>query len=162
LTHGRLKVILKTYEQIPKAHPEIIPTELMMTYVANQLHAVDISATATLIGDLLETNVGKLESEVINTVFTLGCCILLRIYPTWFLMKPSIATKFQRSTLTFYFYSLHVSAPTGHLQVRYTTDAHKDYSYHNGSKGILTVNFSICTFYIFYRIFIVYIRDRPQ
>jgi hypothetical protein len=29
------------------------------------------------------------------------------------------------------------------------------------SKGILTVNFNILTFYIF-RIFIVYIRDRPQ
>jgi hypothetical protein len=50
-----------------------------------------------------------------------------------FPMKPSNATKFQRSTLTFYFHSLHVSAPTRHLQVRYTTDAHKDYSYHNGS-----------------------------
>jgi hypothetical protein len=58
----------------------------------------------------------------------------LRIYPTWFPMKPSIATKFQLSTVTFYFHSLHVSAPTGHLQVRYTTDAHKDYSYHNGVK----------------------------
>jgi hypothetical protein len=30
-------------------------------------------------------------------------------------------------------HSLHVSAPTGHLQVRYAIDVHIDYSYYNGS-----------------------------
>jgi hypothetical protein len=38
----------------------------MTKYVANQLNAVDISATATLIRDLLETDFEKLEIEVIN------------------------------------------------------------------------------------------------
>jgi hypothetical protein len=55
--------------------------------------------------------------------FTFGCCILLRIYPTGFLMMPSIATKFQYVSSPFFIfpsYSLHVSAPMGHPQVRYT------------------------------------------
>jgi hypothetical protein len=30
-----------------------------------------------------------------GAIFTFGCCILLRIYPTWFPMMPSIATKFK-------------------------------------------------------------------
>jgi hypothetical protein len=41
----------------------------------------------------------------------------------WFLMVPSIATKFQYVNSPFFIfpsYSLHVSAPTGHPQVRYT------------------------------------------
>jgi hypothetical protein len=38
----------------------------------------------------------------------------------WFFMTPSIATKFQYVNSPFYFNSLHVSATTGHLQVRYT------------------------------------------
>jgi hypothetical protein len=38
-----------------------------------------------------------------------------------FLMMPSIATKFQYvNSFLFSSFSLHVSAPTGHLQVRYT------------------------------------------
>jgi hypothetical protein len=56
-------------------------------------------------------------------IFILGCCILLRIYPAWFPMTPSIATKFQYVNspfLLFPSHSLHVSAPTGHPQVRYT------------------------------------------
>jgi hypothetical protein len=40
-------------------------------------------------------------------VFILGCCILLRIYPTWFPMTPSIATKFQYvNSLPFFFFLL--------------------------------------------------------
>jgi hypothetical protein len=40
----------------------------------------------------------------------------------WFLMIPSIATKFQyvNSPFFIFLHSLHVSAPTGHPQVRYT------------------------------------------
>jgi hypothetical protein len=34
----------------------------------------------------------------------------------------------QLSLFIFSSYSLHVSAPTGHLQVRYTIDVYKDYS----------------------------------
>jgi hypothetical protein len=40
-------------------------------------------------------------------------------------MMPSIATKFQYVNSPFFifsFFSLHVSAPTGHPQVRYTID----------------------------------------
>jgi hypothetical protein len=41
---------------------------------------------------------------------------------TWFFMMPSIATKFQYlNSLLFLSHSLHVSAPTGHLQVGYTS-----------------------------------------
>jgi hypothetical protein len=36
-------------------------------------------------------------------------------------------------SLLFPSHSLHVSAPTGHPQVRYTIDVYKDYSYYNGS-----------------------------
>jgi hypothetical protein len=41
---------------------------------------------------------------------------------TWFLMTPSITTKFQyaNSPFLFFSHSLHVSALTGHPQVRYT------------------------------------------
>jgi hypothetical protein len=39
----------------------------------------------------------------------------------------------QLSLFIFSSYSLHVSASTGHLQVRYTIDIYKDYSYYNGS-----------------------------
>jgi hypothetical protein len=50
----------------------------------------------------------------------------------WFLMMPSIATKFQYVNSPFFiifsFYSLHVSAPTGHPQVRYTIDGSEHYS----------------------------------
>jgi hypothetical protein len=35
------------------------------------------------------------ETKRTFTIFILGCCILLRIYPTWLPMTPSIATKFQ-------------------------------------------------------------------
>jgi hypothetical protein len=51
----------------------------------------------------------------------------------WFFMMPSIATKFQYVNPPFYFHSLHVSTPTGHLQVRYTIRYLKDYCYYNGS-----------------------------
>jgi hypothetical protein len=53
--------------------------------------------------------------------FTFGCCILLRIYPTGSLWCRQSQQSFNTST-RFYFpsHSLHVSAPTGHLQVRYT------------------------------------------
>jgi hypothetical protein len=41
-------------------------------------------------------------------------------HPTWLPMTPSIATKFQYVNSPFLFssHSLHVSVPTGHLQVR--------------------------------------------
>jgi hypothetical protein len=54
-------------------------------------------------------------------IFTFGCCILLRIYPTGSLLRSQSQLSF--NTLTpFYFlsHSLYVSAPTGHHQVRYT------------------------------------------
>jgi hypothetical protein len=56
----------------------------------------------------------------------LSDCYLWVLHPVaylsnWFFMTPSIATKFQYiNSLLFSFYSLHVSAPTGHPQVRYT------------------------------------------
>jgi hypothetical protein len=47
----------------------------------------------------------------------------------WFFMTPSIATKFQyiNSLLFSLFYSLHISAPTGHPQMRYTISYLTDY-----------------------------------
>jgi hypothetical protein len=54
-------------------------------------------------------------------IFTFRCCILLRIYPTGSLWCRQSQQSF--NTLTpFYFlcHSLHVSTPTGYLQVRYT------------------------------------------
>jgi hypothetical protein len=61
-------------------------------------------------------------------LFTFGCCILLRIYPTCSLWCRQSQQSF--NTLTpFYFpsHSLHVSATTGHLQVRYTIRYFKDF-----------------------------------
>jgi hypothetical protein len=54
---------------------------------------------------------------------TIGCCILLRIYPTGSLWCRQSQQSFNTSTPPFFIfpsYSLHVSAPTGHPQVRYT------------------------------------------
>jgi hypothetical protein len=54
-------------------------------------------------------------------IFTFGCCILLRIYPTGSLWRRQLQQSFNTLTpLYFPSHSLHVSAPTGHLQVRYT------------------------------------------
>jgi hypothetical protein len=56
-----------------------------------------------------------------TVIFIFGCCILLHIYPTGSLWRRQSQQSF--NTLThFYFLShpLRVSAPTGHLQVRYT------------------------------------------
>jgi hypothetical protein len=54
-------------------------------------------------------------------MFTFGCCILLRIYPTGSLLFRQSQQSFNKSLPLFIFlHSLHVSAPTGHLQVRYT------------------------------------------
>jgi hypothetical protein len=53
--------------------------------------------------------------------FTFGCCILLHIYPTGSLWCRQSQQSF--NTLTPYYFlshSLYVSAPMGHLQVRYT------------------------------------------
>jgi hypothetical protein len=54
--------------------------------------------------------------------FTFGCCILLRIYPTGSIWCRQSQQSFNTSTPPFYFssHSLHVSATTGHLQVRNT------------------------------------------
>jgi hypothetical protein len=59
-------------------------------------------------------------------------------------MTPSIATKFQyvNSLLFSLFYSLHVSAPTGHPQVRYTIRYLKNY---------FLIQQIRCTYAIWYR-----------
>jgi hypothetical protein len=53
-------------------------------------------------------------------IFTFGCCILLHIYPTGSLWRRQSQQSFNTSTPSLFSFSLHVSAPTGHLQVRYT------------------------------------------
>jgi hypothetical protein len=56
-------------------------------------------------------------------IFTFGCCILLRIYPTGSLWCRQSQQSFNTSTPPFFIFpshSLYVSAPTGHPQVRYT------------------------------------------
>jgi hypothetical protein len=59
--------------------------------------------------------------------FTCGCCILLRIYLTGSLWRRQSQQSFNILTLfNFLFYSLHVSAPTGHPQARYTVSYLKD------------------------------------
>jgi hypothetical protein len=62
-----------------------------------------------------------ISSLFIPEIFTFGCCILLHIYPTGSLWCRRSQQSFNTST-RFYFpsHSLHVSAPTGHLQSRYT------------------------------------------
>jgi hypothetical protein len=53
--------------------------------------------------------------------FTFECCILLRIYLTGSLWRRQSQQSFNTlTTFNFLFHSLHVSAPTGHPQVRYT------------------------------------------
>jgi hypothetical protein len=56
-----------------------------------------------------------------ENIFTFGCCILLRIYLTGSLWCRQSQQSFNKSLPLFYIpsYSLHVSTPTGHLQVRY-------------------------------------------
>jgi hypothetical protein len=58
-----------------------------------------------------------------NSDFIYVCHLLISsVFSNWLLMTPSIATKFQYVNSPFYFssHSLHISAPTGHPQVRYT------------------------------------------
>jgi hypothetical protein len=52
-----------------------------------------------------------------------------------------------RQLSLFYSYSLHVSAPTGHPQVRYTIDVFKDYSYYNGS--VARTQLDVCLYWYF-------------
>jgi hypothetical protein len=70
-------------------------------------------------------NTSLLRSPIVQ------CCLLWEQYGThkytlkynWFFMMPSITTKFQyvnSPLFIFPSYSLHVSAPTGHPQVRFT------------------------------------------
>jgi hypothetical protein len=59
----------------------------------------------------IRTDVSELQAAVCESVYN----------DNWFLMTPSIATKFQYvNSFLFSSFSLHVSAPMGHLQVRYT------------------------------------------
>jgi hypothetical protein len=51
----------------------------------------------------------------------------------------------QLSLFIFSSYSLHVSAPTGHPQVRNTIDVYKDYSYYNGS--VVRTQLDACLWY---------------
>jgi hypothetical protein len=58
----------------------------------------------------------------IISVFYLWVLHPVAYLSNWFFMTPSIATKFQYINSPFFIllHSLYVSAPTGHLQVRYT------------------------------------------
>jgi hypothetical protein len=61
-------------------------------------------------------------------IFTFECCILLRIYLTCSLWCRQSQQSFNTLTpFNFPFYSLHVSAPTGHPQVRYSISYLKNY-----------------------------------
>jgi hypothetical protein len=63
----------------------------------------------------------------------------------WFLMMPSIATKFRYVNSPFFsfLHTLHVSAPTGHLHVRYTIRYFKGYFYYNGSVARTQLDVSV-------------------
>jgi hypothetical protein len=72
--------------------------------------------------------VSKLLVRAFKNFFTFECCILLRIYLTGSLWRRQSQQSFNTLTpFNFLFYSLHVSAPTGHLQVRYTIRYSKGY-----------------------------------
>jgi hypothetical protein len=60
--------------------------------------------------------------QMLSKFFTFDCCILLCIYLTDSLWRRQSQQSFNILTpFNFlFFYSLHVSAPTGHPQVRYT------------------------------------------
>jgi hypothetical protein len=67
-------------------------------------------------------------------------------------MMPSIATKFQYVNspfFIFYFYSLHVSTPTGHPRVRYTIDVSKDYSFYEYNGSVVRTQLDICLYWYF-------------
>jgi hypothetical protein len=69
------------------------------------------------------------EGVSVSLGFYLWVLYPLAHLSNWFFMMPSIATKFQYVNSLFYFlsHSLHVSAPTDHLQARYTIRYFKDY-----------------------------------
>jgi hypothetical protein len=61
------------------------------------------------------------ETRLMVYDFTFECCILLRIYLTYSLWRRQSQQSFNTLTpFNFLCYSLHVSASTGHPQVRYT------------------------------------------
>jgi hypothetical protein len=60
-------------------------------------------------------------SNFFSRFLLLGAAFCFASIQLGFLWSRQSQQRFQLSTLTFYFHSLHVSAPTGHLQVRYTT-----------------------------------------
>jgi hypothetical protein len=81
--------------------------------------------------------------QYLKDIFTFGCCILLRIYLTGSLWRRQSQQSFNTLTpFNFFFYSLHVSAPTGHPQVRYTISYLKDY---------FLIQRIRCTYVIWYR-----------
>jgi hypothetical protein len=59
-----------------------------------------------------------------------SCCASIQLVPYDAVNRNKVSIR-QLPLFIFYFYSLHVSAPTGHLQVRYTVDVSKDYSFYN-------------------------------
>jgi hypothetical protein len=80
-------------------------------FVSYEVHVLSKESRLLVLPELLMCNV---VSHVQYKTFT-SC--------NWLLMMPSIATKFQYVNSPFFIFScrsLHVSAPTGHPQVRYT------------------------------------------
>jgi hypothetical protein len=61
-----------------------------------------------------------------------SCCASIQLVPYDAVNRNKVSIR-QLPLFIFYSYSLHVSAPMGHPQVRYTIDVSKDYSYYNGS-----------------------------
>jgi hypothetical protein len=84
--------------------------------------------------------------------FTSECCILLRIYITASLWRRQSQQSFNTLTpFNFLFYSLHISAPTGHPQMRYTI------SYYFCFWRTILIQRTRCTYAIWYSIPISFI-----
>jgi hypothetical protein len=88
----------------------------------------------------------QLVSDADNVLY---CIFMLFTFATDSLWCRQSQQSFNTSTLPFFIfsYSLHVSAPMGHPQVRYTIDVSKDYSYYYGS--VVRTQLDVCPYWYF-------------
>jgi hypothetical protein len=78
-----------------------------------------------------------------------SCCASIQLVPYDAVNRNKVSIR--QLPLYFSSHSLHVSAPTSHLQVRYTIRYFKDYFYHNGSVALTQLGVEML--YVLYRCF---------
>jgi hypothetical protein len=82
-------------------------------------------------------------------IFTFGCCILLRIYPTGSLWRRQSQQSFNTSTPPFYFSFYYMFRPLRAIfRWDIQLDVSKDYSYFNGSA--VCTQLDVCLYRYFY------------